>query len=358
MNKRYRGTYVEVDLNHLYNNYQNAKNMAGGLNLIPVVKANAYGHGAKEVVEFLYEKGVDHFAVSLLEEALELREIFPNIRILTMGIVQKDGLIIASENDITVTISNFNQISDLKNLTKQLRIHVKIDSGMNRLGFKTNEDICNAMSLLKKNRYVDIEGIFTHFSTADVDKSYYDIQLNRFIDVLNLLKFDFRMIHISNSSSVIKYERDISFTTHGRLGISLYGLTLDSNVNFLKSTFKLKTTVSEIKHLLPGDKVGYGATYTSKEEEKIAVLPIGYADGFIRKNQNGDVEIHGKRYPIVGRICMDQMFVKIDDSVKFNDEVTLFGGIVSIDEVANRLETINYEVICQITSRVPREYKR
>jgi len=114
--------------------------------------------------------------------------------------------------------------------------------------------------------------------------------------------------------------------------------------------------ISEIKHISAGEKVGYGATYTAQENEIIGVIPIGYADGFIRKNQNGDVEINGKRYPIVGRICMDQLFIKIDESVTKDSLVTLFGGLVSIDEVAERLDTINYEVICQITSRVPKIY--
>jgi alanine racemase len=113
---------------------------------------------------------------------------------------------------------------------------------------------------------------------------------------------------------------------------------------------------AEIKHLKSGEKVGYGFTYTASGDEIIGVLPIGYADGFIRQNQGGDVEINGKRYKIIGRICMDQMFVKIDESVSFNDQVVLFGGLISIDEVAKRLHTINYEVICQITSRVPKKY--
>ena len=118
----------------------------------------------------------------------------------------------------------------------------------------------------------------------------------------------------------------------------------------------LKTKISQLKKFLPGDKVGYGATYTASGHEIIGVLPIGYADGFIRKNQGGDVEINGKRYPIVGRICMDQLFVKVDETVSKDDDVILFGGVISIDEVAHRLDTINYEVICSISDRVPREY--
>jgi len=171
-----------------------------------------------------------------------------------------------------------------------------------------------------------------------------------------LLNYDFKMIHVSNSSSMIKYEDEIDYTTHTRLGISLYGLTLDEETKFLKNTYKLITRITDIKTLEPGDKVGYGATYTAEQKEIIGILPIGYADGFIRQNQGGDVEINSKRYPIIGRICMDQMFIKIDNTITKKDDVIMFGGLISIDEVAKRLNTINYEIICQITYRVPKTY--
>lgn len=356
MNDMYRNTFAEVDLGHLYENYKTVQSLNESIKVIPVVKANAYGHGAIEVTSFLYSKGIDYFAVSLLEEAIELRKLFPTINILVMGIVEENGLVVASENDIVVTISNIDQLNYLSLLSQNLKIHVKIDSGMNRLGFKTDQEIQNAMKLLQGNKFIYIEGIYTHFSTADVDKSYYDIQIKRFTNVLKDIDYEFKMVHVSNSSSLLKYEEDIEFTTHGRLGISLYGLTLEPNVNFLKTTYRLKSYISQIRNLDPGDKVGYGGTYIATEKEVIAVLPIGYADGFLRKNKGGDVEIKGKRYPIVGNICMDQMFVKIDNDIRKTDEVTLFGGLISIDEVADRLDTINYEVVCQITSRVPKKY--
>ncbi|AIO18143.1 Alanine racemase [Candidatus Izimaplasma bacterium HR1] len=356
MSRIYRKTYAEVNLTNIYKNYSYIQNAARNIKVIPVVKANAYGHGCIEVVDLLASIGVDQFAVSLLEEGLKLRSKFPDIEILIMGIVDDEGLIIASENDMTITISNFDQIEKLSNLSQILKIHLKIDTGMNRLGFKSDKEIKMAFKLLKSNKFVELDGIYTHFSTADVDKLYYDIQLNRFKYILDMLKYTFRMVHMSNSSSLIKYENDIDFTTHARLGISLYGLTLDSNVNFLKTTFKLKTSISQIRHLEPGDKVGYGATYVASQSEVIGILPIGYADGFIRRNKGGDVEINGRRYPIIGNICMDQMFIKIDESIRKTDEVTLFGGLITIDEVAKRLDTINYEIICQITSRVPRKY--
>jgi len=356
MNKIYRDTYAEINLENLYLNYRNIESLLNNKKVIPVVKANAYGHGVIEVVDYLTKKKINYFAVSLLEEALELRNEFSDIEILVMGVLQKEYFQIAADNKITITISNFDQMIELDKLNVPLTVHLKIDTGMNRLGVKSNKEIIKAFSILKDNKFINLEGIYTHFSTADMNKEYYDKQVKRFVEVTELLNYDFKMIHMSNSSSMIKYEGEIDFTTHTRLGISLYGLTLDKETKFLKNTYRLISHITDIKMLEPGEKVGYGATYTAQEKEIIGILPIGYADGFIRQNQGGDVEINGKRYPIVGRICMDQMFVKIDNTITKKDDIILFGGLVSIDEVATRLKTINYEIICQITYRVPKIY--
>ncbi len=356
MSKYYRKTYAEINLPNLLENYKNVQNIVKHKKVIPVVKANAYGHGDVEVTRYLHGNGVDYFAVSLLEEALKLRQEFPKIEILVMGIIENEGLLIASEKNISVTISNSDQLQNVRKLVKPLKVHMKIDSGMNRLGFKFDEEIVDNFEKMKKNPMINLVGIYTHFSTAVMDKTYYDIQLTRFKEIISYLDYDFEMIHTSNSSSSIKYENNIDFTTHVRLGISLYGLTSDDNVNFLKTAYKLVTKISEIKLLNPGDKVGYGATYTAKQKEIIGILPIGYADGFIRANQGGDVEINGERFPIIGTICMDQMFIKINENIMKTDDVILFGGLVSIDEVASRLNTINYEIICEITYRVPKIY--
>ena len=356
MNNIYRKTYAEINLKNLYQNYANISSLLNNKMIIPVVKANAYGHGVIEVVEYLISNNITYFAVSLLEEALELRKRFNGIKILVMGVVDKEYFEIASNNNVILTISNFDQLKDFDNFKIPLTLHLKIDTGMNRLGFKTQEDIVRAFNIIENSKYVFLEGIYTHFATADADERYYNKQLTRFNDIVKLLDYNFKEIHVSNSSSMIKYENDISYTTHTRLGISLYGLTLDKETKFLQNTYKLISYISEIKNLSPGDKVGYGATYTAMKEEIIGILPIGYADGFIRQNQSGDVEIKGKRYSIIGRICMDQMFIKIDKTITKSDKVILFGGLVSIDEVAKRLDTINYEIICQITYRVPKIY--
>ena len=321
MNKIYRETYAEINLKNIYQNYKNIGSLLNDKLVIPVVKANAYGHGVIEVVDYLVKKGVNYFAVSLLEEALELRKIFSNIEILVMGVIQKEYFQIAASNEISITISNFDQLIELNKLNTSLTVHMKIDTGMNRLGFKSNEEIIEAFNIMKANKYINLEGIYTHFSTADMNKEYYNKQLNRFVEAIKLLNYKFKMVHMSNSSSMIKYEDNINFTTHTRLGISLYGLTLDEETKFLKNTYRLISHITDIKILEPGEKVGYGATYIAKEKEVIGILPIGYADGFIRQNQGGDVEIKGKRYPIVGRICMDQMFIKIDNTITKKDDI-------------------------------------
>lgn len=358
MSKIYRKTYAEINLAHIYENYCHIQNMLDKKIIIPVVKANAYGHGAIEVVRFLVEKGIHYFAVSLLEEAIEVRKEFPLVDILIMGHVPKEYFPVSASNNFTILITNMEQLENIIEFDLPLKVHLKIDTGMNRLGFKSNIEIIKAFSILRDHHSIDLEGICTHFATADENKLAYDKQLSRFKEVLSLLQYDFKIVHISNSSSMIKYEKDYDFTTHTRLGISLYGLTLDKETRFLSNTYRLMSQFAEIKYLAAGEKVGYGHTYKATKNEVIGVLPIGYADGFIRQNQGGDVEINGKRYEIIARICMDQLFVKIDDTITIEDQVIIFGGLVSIDEVATRLQTINYEIVCQITSRVPKKYLR
>ena len=356
MNKQYRKTYVEVNLTNLLSNYNYVQDMNKSIKIIPVVKANAYGHGSIKVVEFLRENGVKFFAVSLLEEALEIRRIYSDISILIMGVLDYEGFEVCSEFNLTPTVSNHDQILDLLKMKSKLNIHVKIDTGMNRLGFKDFFEFENELNLINQNKNIHLEGVYTHFSTADSDDIYLHGQLTKFNEFIVKYGDSFEYIHVSNSSSSIKYDNSIDYTTHARLGISLYGLSLDEYNENLKNTFKLVTKISEIKTIKSGEKVGYGATYTALKDEVIGILPIGYADGFIRANQNGYVEINNKRYQIIGRICMDQMFIRIDESISKEDKVILFGGLITIDEVAKRLNTINYEVICQITSRVPKVY--
>jgi len=350
----YRPTWAEINLDHLWHNFEEAQKILKLKTIIPVIKANAYGHDAIEVMKFLYKKGVRIAAVSLLEEAIELRALFTDIDILMLGPILAKDLDVASSYDIAVTIYDQEIYETIRNYGKWITCHLKVDSGMSRYGLTETNQIIKMVEELQSLKHISFKGIYTHFATANADVIFYNKQLDMFEDLLKRISTCPPMIHVSNSSSIFKYEKDIKFTTHARLGISLYGLSLDDPKPNLKPVMSLKSTVIQIKELKAGDCVGYGASYCAKANERIAILPIGYADGFIRRNKTGHVEINHQKYKIVGTICMDACFIKIDDTVQLGDIATLFGGLITIDEVAARLNTINYEVCTSVSYRVPR----
>ncbi len=356
--KNYRPTWAEINLDALYHNLQIAQKNAPHKTIIPVIKANGYGHGAIKIMKFLIEKGVDYFSVSTLEEALELRKVNHNVHLLMMGPIQKKDLEVASKHDIEITLYDEEITHYVLSSKLPLICHVKMDTGMHRYGVMDETYICQVIEELQKKTNIKLKGIYTHFATADSDEVFYYRQVDRFYKLFTQLKVKPPVIHMSNSSSTLNYEKDFDFTTHVRYGISLYGLTLEPKNHNLKTVMKLKTRIATIKSLKKGECVGYGQTYCAKEDEIIGVLPIGYADGFLRRNKHGDVEIKKRRYQLVGNICMDACFVKIDDSIKVGNIVTLFGGLVTTDEVAKRNKTINYEIVTSISYRVTKEYVR
>ncbi|MBN2268612.1 MAG: alanine racemase [Acholeplasmataceae bacterium] len=356
--KNYRPTWAEINLDALYHNLQIAQKHAPHKTIIPVIKANGYGHGAVKIMKFLIEKGVDYFSVSTLEEALELRKINCNVHLLMMGPIQKNDLEAASKHDIEITLYDEEIIQHVLSSKLSLTCHLKIDTGMHRYGLMDEKFIIQAIEKLQNKTNIDLKGIYTHFATADSDEEFYNTQVDRFYKLLIKLKVKPPVIHMSNSSSTLNHEKDFDFTTYVRYGISLYGLTLESKKHNLKPVMKLKTRIVTVKSLKKDECVGYSQTYCAKEDEIIGVLPIGYADGFLRRNKHGDTEIQKRRYPLVGNICMDACFVKIDDSIKVGDIVTLFGGLITTDEVAKRNKTINYEIVTSISYRVPKKYVR
>jgi alanine racemase len=354
MINNYRPTWAEINLDHLWHNYLYAQKAVPNKEVIPVIKANAYGHGANEVFKFLYKKGVRFFAVSLLEEAIELKSIHLDASILMMGPILEKDLEVVSKNQIEFTIYDNPIYEAVIQSQFDLICHLKIDTGMSRYGMVEPKMIVDAVSNLQSKTNINLKGIFTHFATANENETFYNEQLQRFQAILNQLKVRPKMIHISNSSSTFKYEKKFDFTTHVRLGISLYGLSLDQPKPNIFPVMSLKSKVVQIKKIHKGESVGYGANYIAKSNEYIAIIPIGYADGFIRKNKTGTIEINQKEYKIVGIICMDACFVKVDETIKVGDIATIFGGMISIDDVASRLKTINYEVVTSISYRVPR----
>lgn len=356
MIKQYRPTWVEINLDNTWFNYQQAQKKIASKTIIPVLKADAYGHGAVMVMKHLYQKGVRVAAVSLLEEALELRDVFSDIDILMMGPIMKEDLVVAASNNIEITIYDLKVYDWIKTYKGKLKCQLIIDSGMSRYGFTKTNDIVYVVDELNRLTNIELKGIYTHFSTANDNKAFYEKQLKMFKSVLEKLNQIPPMVHISNSSSTFKYEKDYDFTTHVRLGISLHGMVLDEKKPALKPVMTFCSKVVQLKHLKKGDCVGYGATYQASEDEIIAILPVGYADGFHRHNKKGEVEINNKLYKIVGNICMDACFVKVDNQVNIGDIAVLFGGIVSIDEVAMRVNSIQHEVCTSISYRVPRIY--
>lgn len=354
----YRPTWAEINLDFLIKNYEYAKQKAYPKTIIPVIKADAYGHGAVKIMEALYQKGVTFFAVSLLEEAVELRTVNKRIGILILGPILPHQFDICHKHKLSITVYDEEIAKALLAFDKPLTFHMKIDTGMHRYGLTSWTEVHQLMDKFQTSVHV-MEGIYTHFATANEQNELYYHQIAQFEELLNSLAQKPPMIHVSNSSSTLKYEDHIPWTTHARLGISLYGLSLDEDKTHLHPVMSLKSQVVQIKTLQKGDTVGYGATYKAfLDTERIAVIPIGYADGFIRRNKTGHVQIGAKLYPIVGIICMDACFIKVDQDVSVGDEVIIFGDLISIDDVARRLSTINYEVVCQLSKRVPRVYVR
>ena len=342
-----RDTYAIVDLDHLKYNVELAHSEFKRP-LMAVIKADAYGHGYKEVASFL--KDIDYiemFAVATLQEAIELRELGINKGILILGAIptSKEDIDLAIKYDISLTMVSVAYLKLLDHLIDKgqtLKVHIKLDTGMHRIGLMSKEELSTLLKLVDPDKF-NVEGIFTHFATADGDDEAYEKQRSLFYEMIG-------------NSAAMTYHHDEK-SNMGRLGITMYGCSPNGEEETkFKQVMSLYTKVAMIKKITAGDRVGYGLTYTAKEDEYIATLPIGYADGFIRKNQGRKVYINGKYYEIVGRVCMDQMMVRVDENVKIGDQVEIFGEHISLESMAKDLDTISYEVLCLISKRVPRVY--
>ena len=350
-----RKTYAEINLSNIKENVSKViKRFDNYDYYFGVVKADSYGHGALKSVQSVIEGGCNYLAVATLEEALSIREKFSDIPILCFGIVPYEYIDLCVKNNITITVSSYDYALELVNVfCDNLKVHVKINTGMNRLGIADSIDFKKTINLLWENN-VFVEGVYSHIFNAS-DALDTNTQFDKYQEIIgDIDKSRIPIFHISASPALVLYKK-LDFVNGCRLGFIMYGFTSDKDLN-LKSTFSLHSRVIQINNLKKGDKVGYNGIYVADGNEKIAVVPIGYADGVIRKNTGRDVFINGKRFPIVGNICMDMLFVKIDDSVKVNDEVVLLKDIEHIEYVADYLETIPYEVLCLVSKRVPRIY--
>jgi len=366
-----RPTWVEIDLDHLKNNIEEVRRVTDKNALVTaVIKADAYGHGALEVIETLLENGEDRLAVVALNEALERREKYSEVPILILGYTPDEGIEKVVKNNIIQTVYSEEQVAHIsetaKKLGKEAVLHIKIDTGMRRLGFNW-EDYNKILSIFEYE-HVKFEGIYTHFAKADEkDKAFTIKQFNRFNLVINELeknKIKVPIKHVSNSAAIIDLP-EFSYDMV-RAGIMLYGVYPSEevgrdNVN-LKPVMTFKTRVGHVKYVDENEGVSYGLIYKADRHMKVATLPVGYADGYSRLlTSKAEVLIKSSRRKVIGRICMDQLMIDLGKSkAQVGDEVVLFGynekEELSVDEVAKWLDTINYEVLCMISRRVPRVY--
>ncbi len=350
----HRNTYVEVNLKNIEENIESIiENNDSYKYYFGVVKADSYGHYDIKTVKSIIKGGCNYLAVATLDEALEIRKFNKEIPILCLGIIPRKYLKLSMKNNITVTISNQEYIKNIDfNELVGLKVHIKINTGMNRLGFDKKSEFEFVYNELLKNQ-IEIEGIYTHIYNS-CDKEDTEKQIQKFKKITDGIDIStIQIIHIFASDALIRFPK-LDFTNGCRIGIAMYGFSNDTNLK-LNSTFSLKSEVIQINEVEDGT-VGYDGAYKVNGKEKIAVIPIGYADGIIRKNTGRNVFINDKAYKIVGNICMDMLFVKVDESVKINDTVILIKDVEHIYKISKHLETIPYEVLCSISKRVPRKY--
>lgn len=368
-----RPVWAEINLDNLAHNMREVKkSVKEGTLITAVVKANAYGHGSVYAARTFLKNGADRLAVATLAEAIELRNAGIDVPILILGYTPVSQYSSVIEHDITQTIYNlesaraFSQTADKLNKTGY--IHIKIDSGMGRIGFLPTDKSVNDILEISKLPNIMVEGIFTHFATADEkDKTYTYTQYERFMYVINKLEergLSIPVKHVSNSAAIIDLP-DFNLNMV-RAGIMLYGYYPSDEVHKervnLLPAMSLKARISHVKAVPADTGISYGQIFVTKRESKIATIPIGYADGFTRMlSSKGEAYIKGRIVPIVGRICMDQCMLDVTEieDVKVGDEVILFGyeeGSLNADDIAAKLNTISYEILCMVGRRVPRVY--
>lgn len=369
MDPFYRDTWVDINLDRIHSNVSNiiqhAKKSHDYKHVYAVVKANAYGHGDLMVAQTALEAGATHLAVTLLDEAIRLRKAFKKVPILVLGPVRVEDLYLAAKYNIMITIYDYSYLLNIiENYQgKQIKVHLKIDTGMSRLGIKNFDYVEKTFKLIKKIKLLKIVGLFTHFASADLsDSKHFDEQYQRLLFAISKIDLStIESVHFANSASILRFPELFQMSNGFRIGISMYGLkpSLEYEWPFpLQQAFSLHTKVTQIKMLNPGETVSYGGTYTAESKQIIATLPIGYADGWIRKNQGRHVDINNQSYPIIGRVCMGLTMVLIDAKIQPGDVVSLINDRITVDDVAKDLDTINYEITCSISERVPRKYYR
>jgi alanine racemase len=367
-----RPTFAAIDMAALDHNFREVVRCGEGRQVLAVVKAGAYGHGAVEISRRLLSLGADMLGVALVEEGRELREAGIDAPVVVMGATfPEQAEAIVSLNLIPVVFSSSvaQALSDAAYKRRTtINLHVKIDTGMGRIGIAP-EDAPDLIAEIRKLRNISVQGLMTHFADADLrDKEFASKQMDRFEALLRALearKIKVPVRHVANSAAVLDFHRALFSMI--RPGLMLYGynpLEAGALEADLRPVLSLVTRISYMKKVPPGVPVSYGRTFTTNRESIIATLPIGYADGYGRSLSNtGEALVRGMRVPVVGRVCMDMCMIDVTDvpAAGEGDDVVLIGSQgserITADDIAAKIGTIAYEVLCGISSRVPRIYQ-
>ena len=366
-----RPTLVEVDLTRLTENYHSIRNKVAPAKVMPILKANAYGHGLVEVAQHMEKLGVDYLGVAVLEEGILLRERGVTAPILVLGGILGNQILNFLKHELTITASSIEKLCKIDEVAAQLglkaKVHLKIDTGMERIGVH----YYSAESILEtalKCENVHIEGIFSHFANSDTaDLRHARLQIERFNEVLHFYERHSLQLpplrHMSNSGAILQLpEANFDIVRPGLLLYGVYPSPETARTVKVRPALRWKSRVVYFKVIKPGHPVGYGSTWETDHLVRAITVPVGYGDGYFRSmSHNAEVLIHGNRYPVVGLISMDQIVVNIEwDSAYNNDEVILIGEMgdksITIEDLAEWAGTIPYEILTNINTRVPRFY--
>lgn len=382
----YRNTYIQIDNSILEQNARVLCEAYPHKYHIAVVKGNAYGHGYG-IIPALVKGGINAFAVSSLDEALKVREKENALPIILLEPVHKEHYEVCAKNNISVCVNERVTFDEIVATGLSLKLQIKVDCGMNRLGFKSKEELTKVYREASDNPILTVEGIFSHFHTTGLADTEYYRDLNRFQELTKDIPLsEIPMVHVDKSQTIMAHEK-VTFSNAVRFGVVLYGFNLMNKYGTdvksklrklkhelinkknhvpptkpypeldLKTALTLYSEVIQVKKALPGEYVGYGMLHKAEKEEWVATIDTGYADGINRKRVGSFVAIRGKKYPIIGEIGMGMCEVLVDENVKRYDKVTVFGGEIPIRSITRHVMTTMYELMTNLDSSIPRIYE-
>lgn len=360
-----RPTWADIDLSAFERNVDAiAASLPAGTRLIAMLKANGYGHGAVELARRCAPKKVAMIGVALLEEALELRDAGITLPILLLGpLMDEEQVGIALDHEVTLGVPGPEELALIANVAKKrdVAIHLKIDSGMGRMG-SVESELPNVVEMIRSAPRLRVDALYTHLANASDPADPFTMEqvarFNTIVETLREAGLSAPKLHVANSAATV---RGITPGDYVRAGIALFGGDpLDADSPHLEPVMRWRTAIARLKELPPGHAVGYGTTYFTKRASRIATLPVGYADGYNRRLSNrGEVLVRGQRAPVVGRVSMDLVTIDVTGipDASIGDEVVLLGDGIRAEELASKLDTISYEVFCNVSARVPRVYR-